>query len=126
MSKDKSCFKTKDEQYINALDNSIFLLNNSEIKIIFLYLEKKAEHNINQSAAIEIYELFKERYKGEVILIIEEGVQDQIRANLKGVLAKGKTMNWISIPFNPIDKSHEEMVESACTNYIYRNFLGDK
>ena len=89
-------------------------------------MKKKAEHNINQSAAIEIYELFKERYKGEVILIIEEGVQDQIRANLKGVLAKGKTMNWISIPFNPIDKSHEEMVESACTNYIYRNFLCDK
>jgi len=111
-------YQDKDEKYEIALENSEALLINSDIQIFFLYLEDDKDHGINISAAIEIAFLFKSKREDGVILIIEEGAEEQIRANLKGILAKGKKKNWVTIPFDSCDLTHEIMAESACYNYI--------
>jgi len=113
-------FGHKDEKYESALENSDNLLNSSEIRICFLYFENDREHGINESAAIEIGFLFKSDYEDGVILIIEDGAKEQMHANLKGILAKGKKKNWITIPFDPESLTHEGIAESACYNYIGR------
>jgi hypothetical protein len=112
--------KSKDEKYEHALENSYRALDISDIRIFFLYCEMIGEHGINESSAIEINEVFRRNCEDGIILIIEDGVVEQIRANLKGILVKGKKKRWVTIRLDPILSSHEDIVESACYNYIGR------
>lgn len=117
----KKNYKNKDEKYEIALDNSESLLIYSEIRIIFLFFERDGEHGINESVGIEIGLLYKLNSDNSIILIIEDGAETRMKANLKGLIVKGKTKNWRSIPFDPENLSHEVMAESACYNFIGRS-----
>jgi hypothetical protein len=111
-------YKSKDDKYAKALENSEQLLKNSDVRIFFIFLENDGEHGINESVIIEIGFLFKMAHESGVILIIEDGAEKQMHANMKGILVKGRSKFWTSIPFDPQTYTHEEMVELSCYNYI--------
>ncbi len=107
-----------DDKYIHAFDNSRTLLNSSEVCICFIFFEKDGEHGINESLTVELSLLINSDQKSGIVLIIEKGAEQQIHANLKGIIAIGKKSEWRTIDLDPKHKIHEQTVESICYNYI--------
>lgn len=120
----KRNYRDKKEKYEIALENSLSLVKDSDIKVFFIFFEKDTEHGINESVATEIMANIFNRKSGDegVITIIEQGADKQIHANLKGLLSKGVKRNWRTVPLDPIENLHEEMIESICYNYIGKKY----
>jgi len=113
-------YDTKDRKYEIALENSEGLLCTSQVRVFIIFYENDGEHGINESALIEIAFLYKSNCEDGVIIIFEDKAKEQIHANLKGILSKGRKLNWAELSLDPTSKLYEDMVESECYNYIGR------
>lgn len=84
-----------DEKYADTLKTSMTLVNTCDIVIVFFFAPnsdpEKDEPEVNQSALLEIQEMYREG-KQNVVILAEEGFR--FRSNLKGIRSLTKDMGW--------------------------------
>ncbi len=76
---------------------SIALLTRCEIRIFLFHREHEGEHNINQSASMELQYLTQEGLNQSVLILLEEGYIQQSGGVFKGLkVGFGTTWRWES------------------------------
>jgi len=77
--------KKNETKYQYSRRMSEMLIEHSDVYIIFLFYENEKDHNINQSACMEI-EILNQRNKPCVLVFHEEHCYEQCKSVIKGLI----------------------------------------
>jgi len=87
------------------------LLAESEIHIFFIFFETDGEHNINQSASMELENLCTNSIGTNVLVLFEKGATEQQRAGMLGLLATYREIDWGVFNRNRISQMQNRVIQ---------------
>jgi hypothetical protein len=99
----------------------------TQVQIVFIFNEAEGEHNVNQSASIELDQLLTGRQK-HVMIFFEEGSLEQSCSLFKGLL-EYNISSWAHDSFTRQENNGVEFVNPALLNtglmFCYNRILSD-
>ncbi len=96
------------------------LIEDSHIHILMFPFPKESDpHHLNQSATME-YTMIRERKKPYVVVLVEEGLQDDIRDSFGGVMKGSLQLDAAGFEYEIIEYNTIKETYSALTMILYR------